>query len=120
MAGANFTPQAGHPPGLEPWALVIHWNLDIGRWVIAHGSFRQSFAAFGSSASRNPSPRKLREKSVMEKASPGKTSSHGYSSMLLAPSVMRVPHELIGGCTPKPRKLRNASSSMTLGTVSVV
>src|ERR1019366_132440 len=79
----------------------------------------QSFDALTSSASRRPSPRKLRENRVSENTQPGKTSSHQNSSIFSAPSLIRAPHELMGGCTPRPRKLRNASSSITAGTVSV-
>src|SRR4051812_11639256 len=41
----------------------------------------QSFAERTSSASRRPSPRKLREKSVSENAVPGNTRSHQNSSI---------------------------------------
>ena len=37
-----------------------------------------------------------------------------------APYEISSPHEVCGGCTPRPRKLRNASSSITEGIVSVV
>ncbi len=40
--------------------------------------------------------------------------------MLFAPSSMSTPQLAFGGCTPRPRKLRNASSSITEGIVSVV
>src|ERR1700710_1510153 len=79
----------------------------------------QSLEALTSRASRRPSPRKLSENSVRENTLPGKTSSHQNSSIFSAPSLINAPHELIGGCTPRPRKLRNASSSITAGTVRV-
>ncbi|MNR65280.1 hypothetical protein D3C85_1882550 [compost metagenome] len=34
-------------------------------------------------------------------------------------SLIIVPSDAAGDCTPKPRKLRNASAKMALGTVSV-
>src|SRR5664280_111452 len=79
----------------------------------------QSFDDLTSSASRRPSPRKFSEKSVSENTAPGNSNNHGNSSICSAPSLINTPHELIGGCTPRPRKLRKDSISMTEGTVRV-
>lgn len=45
----------------------------------------QSRELRGSSASRNPSPRKLRANKVIDSANPGVISSQGYSSMVSTP-----------------------------------
>lgn len=46
--------------------------------------------------------------------------SHGHVSMAIEPSLMRSPQDVMGACTPRPKKLMNDSSSMTLGIVSVM
>src|SRR3989441_2005475 len=71
----------------------------------------------GSSASRRPSPRKLKHRSVIESANPGKITSHGNSASSRAPSETSVPHDAAGGWTPRPRNERNASCRITAGTV---
>ena len=80
----------------------------------------QSFDDRTSRASRRPSPRKLSEKRVRENTTPGNMSNQGYYSIFSAPSLMSTPHELRGGCTPSPRKLKNASNNITAGIVRVV
>ena len=52
------------------------------------------------------------EKRVREKAREGKINNHQYSSIDTAPSRIKRPQELNGACTPKPKKLKNASSSI--------
>ena len=42
----------------------------------------------------------------MVKVIPGKTNNHQYSSIETAPSLISKPHELRGGWTPNPRKLK--------------
>src|ERR1051326_4961962 len=74
----------------------------------------------GSSASRNPSPRKLNARSVSDIASPGKITSQGNNASSRPPSETSVPHDASGGWTPSPRKLKKASCNITAGTVSVV
>ena len=74
---------------------------------------------FGSNASLNPSPIKLSEKRVSEKAIEGNSNNHQYSSIETAPSLINIPQELIGACTPKPKKLKKASNNIIWGTVRV-
>ena len=73
----------------------------------------------GSKASLKPSPIKFNENRVKEKAREGKIKSHQYSSIETAPSLISKPHELRGGCTPKPKKLKKDSKSIIWGTVKV-
>src|SRR6185295_12558679 len=102
-------------------------RLEIGDQRIEAGAARRgrghqatSRRSCGSSASRRPSPRKLKQKSVSESARPGKMTSHGNKASTRAPSDTSVPHEASGGWTPSPRNERNASCRMIAGTVSVV
>src|SRR5919199_4386464 len=76
--------------------------------------------ALGSSASRKPSPRKFRQKSVAVRNSDGKISSQGAPWMFLAPSEISTPQLVSGSCTPSPRKDRKLWSRMTCGTMSVM
>ncbi len=53
---------------------------------------------------------------------PGKTSSHQETRIGLitwAPSAIREPRLAEGGCTPRPRKLRNDSCRITAGMLKV-
>src|SRR5579862_1195491 len=52
--------------------------------------------SFGSSASRRPSPMKLKAKSVAAMNSDGKTSSHGADSIWSAPCEISTPQEVSG------------------------
>jgi len=61
----------------------------------------------GSSASRNPSPKKLNANMVIASASAGKIAWCGYVRMVRAPSAIMAPHDGVGGLTPRPIKLRN-------------
>lgn len=100
------------------------WEQNLGRLTSVETGKNFSrggyFSDFGSRASRSPSPRKLREKRVMEKMRAGKRREEGLENMALAPSLMRTPQELLGSLTPRPRKERVASKSMMLGMVRVV
>src|SRR5206468_2452975 len=57
----------------------------------------QSLAPFGSSASRNPSPRKFSEKSVSERAIAGAIKRRGAISIASTPFEISVPQDAIGG-----------------------
>src|ERR1041384_3580093 len=76
------------------------------------------FLICGSSASRKPSPTKLRENNISAIVSPGKINCHGYTARFCAPSAARLPQETRGGRTPRPRNDKNASLNITLGIVS--
>ena len=73
----------------------------------------------GSSASRNPSPSKLKAKTVSIIARPGKISKWGALKTLFRSVPSIVPHSGFGGCWPSPRNPSAAASSIPLAMPSV-
>src|SRR5205085_1088443 len=59
--------------------------------------------SFGSKASRNPSPMKLRQNSVPTKKPAGKINCHGADCITFVPSAISTPQEVSGSETPRPR-----------------
>lgn len=57
----------------------------------------------GSSASRNPSPRKLKASMVMQMKVAGKNRAHGAARKARLPSAASTPQEAMGACTPRPK-----------------
>src|SRR5260370_17756532 len=111
--GMKISPQIFN---FEQWHNgVPYWSL----FSFGHSQSYQSFADLGLQASLRPSPRKFSENRVNEKKAAGIQRSQGDVSIVEAPSEIRTPDELIGAGTPSLRKLSTASSSITLGTVSV-
>ena len=53
----------------------------------------------------------------MSKSPEGKYSCQGKTSIRDIPSAIKVPKELWGGEMPKPKKLKNASMKIALGSV---
>src|SRR5690606_26698222 len=76
---------------------------------VEHGAHARSLALEwlmrGSSASRRPSPRKLKLASKTTRTADGTSSIHAADSNSRAPSLMKLPRRASGTCTPKPRKL---------------
>ena len=73
----------------------------------------------GSSASRSPSPMKLKPDTVSTIAAPGRRQPAGSGqTYCCAPSSM-LPQEGVGGWMPRPRKLSAASVRIALATPSV-
>src|SRR5690606_2280985 len=73
--------------------------------------------AFGSSASRRPSPKKFKLSSVRPRKRLGQKSSHQYECTgftTAMPSETSCPHE---SATPRPRNERNDSRMITDGTM---
>ena len=64
--------------------------------LVNHGSMRSR----GSSASRSPSPRKLKPITVSVIAAPGRMASQGTVSKYPWALVSMLPHDASGGCTP--------------------
>src|SRR5690606_41519997 len=56
---------------------------------------------------------------VSKIAMPGKVASHHELKMYSLPWAIMEPHAGSGGCTPRPRKLSDASIKMTHATRSV-
>src|SRR5690349_228501 len=65
--------------------------------------------SFGSSASRSPSPRRLKPSTARKIAAPGATDIQGACSMKFLATLSICPQDGEGGCWPRPRKERAAS-----------
>src|SRR5690606_36315674 len=65
--------------------------------------------SLGSMASRSASPRRLSASTVSRMARLGKTVSHQASRMCSKPSRIMLPQVAVGGGTPRPMKLSEAS-----------
>jgi peroxiredoxin len=50
----------------------------------------------------------------------GKASLHGKYLRAERPSFAMVPQLATGACTPRPKKLKNASEKIAAGTVKVI
>src|ERR1017187_6748347 len=119
-----------HEPDAFPWS-----DLEVQlaerreaalRGRIAHAQFanlQQRALAHdrsrGSSASRRPSPMKLKQYTIVASAAAGTSNRCGCACMSEAPSAISEPSDANGTRTPRPRKLMKASNRMTVGTVSV-
>src|ERR671919_116733 len=73
----------------------------------------------GSSASRRPSPTRLKASTATMMASPGTVATCGATSSTSRPVDTIKPHEAVGGCTPRPRNDSAASSRIALAMKSV-
>src|SRR6185312_4265248 len=73
----------------------------------------------GSSASRRPSPSRLKPRLTMRMATPGMAATHHWSRMKRRPDAIIAPHSGSGGCAPRPRKPRPAAVRMMPAMSSV-
>src|SRR5262249_3709307 len=73
----------------------------------------------GSSASRRPSPTKLKARTARKIASPGQTAIQGALTRKRWAELSMLPHDGAGGCWPRPRKDRDASAMMAAAIESV-
>src|SRR5690606_30905963 len=71
----------------------------------------QMFFKCGSSASRIPSPTRLKPSTQRKIAIPGKVATQGAVVIRPRPALRIDPQEGSGGCAPSPRKLSPASTS---------
>ena len=107
LAGAGFAHHAQQLAGLEGEVDAVHrperaaMSLEFDREVAdfeqGHGGQRFSF---GSSASRSPSPSRLKASTVMRMARPGNVTTHGMERIKLRASASMVPHSGVGACAP--------------------
>src|SRR5262249_17909649 len=73
----------------------------------------------GSTMSRRPSPSRLKQKTAIISAAPGKNAiHHSPDTMKAAPSATIIPHSAVGGRTPRPMKERPAALRMAYPMVS--
>src|SRR5882724_7718745 len=85
--------------------------VDEGR---AHEDERTGHTlSLGSSVSRRPSPSRLMPSTVTRMARPGKVASHHAVDKYARPSASMPPQVGVGGCTPRPRKDRADSITIT-------
>src|SRR5258705_6902483 len=63
-----------------------------------------------SSASRRPSPSKLRPSTARPIATPGAIETHGATRSRSRPSATIAPHDGVGGCAPRPMNDSAASA----------
>src|SRR4051812_15019738 len=75
--------------------------------------------SLGSSASRSPSPRKLKQNKVTAMNRAGNSNIQGAVSIWSAPSEIKTPQLVSGSWIPSPRKERKLSVRITPGTVRV-
>ena len=66
--------------------------------------------SFGSSASRRPSPVRLKASTVIRIARPGSVTTHHALWMNSSALASIEPHSGVGGCAPRPRKPSAAAS----------
>ena len=69
-------------------------------------------------ASRSPSPSMLSEKTTSRMARLGKTDSDALSRMFSKPSRIMPPQVAVGGRTPSPMKLSDASMRIAVASHS--
>src|SRR5690606_32152532 len=114
-AGINTEVHATH--GLHDAAIGVELDPEITH--IQQLSTHSTLLMRTSSASRRPSPSRLKASTVTLMNSDGKISSWGWVSMVASPSLLMLPQEAVGGATPMPMKDRKASVKMALGTAKV-
>src|SRR5437899_7535683 len=68
----------------------------------------------GSSASRSPSPSRLRLRTARKIAAPAENEYHGVWVRYFRPVSSMEPHDGVGGWTPSPRNESAASVRMAL------
>src|SRR6185312_4231328 len=82
-----------------------------------HQCSMRTFAR-GSRASRTPSPKTLMPRTASTSISPGTSVRWIALGISRMPSLIIVPHEGFGSCTPAPRYDRPASSRIALAMMS--
>src|SRR5690554_136639 len=97
-------------------AVVVGDPREGGLHVLVHV---QPFLPLGSSASRRPSPTKLKPSTTTMIATAGQVMRLGARRMKSLPSEIIAPHSGVGGCTPRPRKPSAALAKMASGIPNV-
>src|SRR5207244_10778309 len=72
----------------------------------------------GSSASRTASPSSVHATTTSTSATPGAVATQCALTSVSRPEAIMLPHDGVGGCTPRPRNERLASSMIALPTPS--
>src|SRR5690606_38006617 len=102
------------------WVVVMTPNVPrISGLVVIIQVLQLNQLSRGSSASRSPSPRRLKPRTTRKIAPPGKTDIHGACDMKFFAVFSIEPQEGLGGCWPRPRNDRLASAMMAVAMVIV-
>src|SRR5690606_14391818 len=101
--------------GVEAYCQALYLHDFVG----IHASHRVHLSCLGSSASRNPSPNRLKPSTARKIADPGKMDIHGAWVMKFLAVFSIEPHDGLGGCRPRPKKDRLASAMMAVAIVIV-
>src|SRR5207247_1976963 len=72
----------------------------------------------GWSASCTASPSSVHATTTSTSATPGAVATQGALTSVSRPEAIMLPHDGVGGCTPRPRNERPASSMIALPTPS--
>src|SRR6185503_8169805 len=101
-----------HPHAEPPAPARSRGRREPGRYS---GYFRR-----GSRASRRPSPKRLKPRTVTKMAMPGKSEIHGFDWMNATFALRSQPQLGVGGCVPGRRKESVASTMIEVAVPSVV
>src|SRR6266513_796687 len=93
------------------------FQTDSFREQVLATSFRVYRPVRGSSASRSPSPTRLKASGVRKRNRPGKSISHQATVNRVPASESICPHDGVVGGTPTPRNDSAASNRMLLGMI---
>src|SRR5260370_27611003 len=124
LARARFAHQAQHLPGLDRQRHVLQHALratmrQVVERIVADLQDGAHRSSRGFSASRRPSPRRLKQIAVVAMASAGATMIHGAWCMKRRASDTIRPHSDAGGWAPRPRK-ESVANSMTAKATRIV
>src|SRR5918996_2751911 len=102
------------PTGTQVAARPAESDKDIERRD--SGQDRCASLSFGSRTSRRASPKKLKDSTTRKMAMPGERVSQGARSMVSKALRNMPPQVGVGGFTPTPKKLSEASSKIAEAT----
>src|SRR5699024_2880148 len=95
--------------------------------ILQHVTLRPSYNSFyfpficifGSKTSRSQSPNKIIPCAVIVTAITGNVATPQLSAKSSLPVFNIIPQDTVGGCTPIPKKLKEASAIIVLATLKV-
>jgi hypothetical protein len=106
-AQRRSNPGAARKEELDCFASLAMTECEWGTIAIPH------VRRCGSTMSRRPSPKRLKQNTATIRARPGKNAiHHSPDTMKAAPSATMMPHSAVGGRTPSPMKERPAALRM--------
>src|SRR5690606_13090295 len=93
---------------------ILHIEYGLGRRGCSHHPLPS-----GANTSRSPSPSRLMPSTSSASAVPGIAMSQNEKNIMFLASAIMRPQDGSGGCTPRPRNDRAASSRMALPASTV-